>query len=72
MGQRADQHQVEQLSNDQSENRDFYRGTDVLLRIKARSQHFDDDNPQQTDRIGDQCTLSHCRIKCTELPVLEQ
>lgn len=33
VGQRADQHQVEQL-HDQGKNRDFYRCTNVLLRIK--------------------------------------
>src|SRR5471032_903223 len=72
VSQRANQHQVEQLSDDQGENRDFYRGADVLLRIKARRQHLDHDNPEQPDRICDQRPLGHGGIKRTELTVLEQ
>src|SRR5471032_788787 len=72
MGQWTDQHQVEQLGNNKGENRDFHRCADVLLRIKARRQHFDHDNPEQTDRISDQRPLSHRCIKRAELAVLEQ
>ncbi|MNQ87708.1 hypothetical protein D3C85_1029410 [compost metagenome] len=70
--QRTDQGQVEQLGDHQGENRDFYRGADVLLRIKARRQHLDQDNPEQPHRIGHQRALSHGGIKGAELTVLEQ
>ncbi|MNG01637.1 hypothetical protein D3C84_846270 [compost metagenome] len=72
MGQRPDQHQVEQLGNHQGENCDFHRRANVLLRIKARSQHFDHDNPKQPDRIRNERALSHGRIEGVELAVLKQ
>ncbi|MNP33079.1 hypothetical protein D3C76_1262950 [compost metagenome] len=72
MGQRADQEQVEQLGDHQGKNRNLYWRADVLLRIKARRQHFDHDNPEQTDRIGNQSTLGHGRIMGIELTILEQ
>ncbi|MNL32987.1 hypothetical protein D3C87_1548730 [compost metagenome] len=72
VSQRTDQQQVEQLSDDQRENCDFYRRADVLLRIKARREHFDHDNSEQTDGIGDQRALSHGRIMGIKLAVLEQ
>ncbi|MCY1423384.1 hypothetical protein D9M71_390940 [compost metagenome] len=72
VSQRTNQQQVEQLSDDQRENCDFHRRADVLLRIKARRQHFNHDNPEQPDGIGDQRTLGHGRIMGIELTILEQ
>ena len=72
MGQRADQHQVEQLGRDQGEDGDLYRRADVLLGIEARRQHLDHDDAEQPDGISHQRMLGHQRIMCIELPVLEQ
>jgi len=72
MRQRTDEHQVEQLRDDQREDRDLHRRADVLLGVEPRRQHFDHDNPKQTDRVSDQRALSHQGIVCVELPVLEQ
>ncbi|RMQ30377.1 hypothetical protein ALQ06_101252 [Pseudomonas syringae pv. berberidis] len=72
MMQRHDKRQVEQLSHYEGENRDFHRGADILLGIKAWGQHFDQDDTQQTYRIGDQRTLGHGRVQRIELAVLKQ
>ncbi|MNY56349.1 hypothetical protein D3C86_1924200 [compost metagenome] len=72
MGQRADEHQVEQLRHHQGENGDFHRRANVLLGIEPRRQHLDHDDPEQAHRVGDQCPLGHQRIEGIELAILEQ
>src|SRR5712691_10504626 len=64
-----DQGGVHELGGDQGYDGDSDRRGNILPCIKARRQHFDEDEPEEPRAVGDQRLARHPDVALPELPV---
>ena len=70
--ERRNEGKVHQLRANQRENSDLNGGFDVLAGVEAGCQHFNHNQPDQAEGIGNQSVLGHLRIVQRKLTVHEQ
>src|SRR5438445_5888540 len=67
-----DQRDVHELGGDQGYDGDSARRRNILPRIKARRQHFDEDEPEEPRAVGHERLARHPDVALPELPVVKQ
>ena len=60
--ERRNEGKVHQLRANQRENSDLNGGFDVLARVETGSQHFNHNQTDQAEGIGNQRILGHLRV----------
>ncbi|KFB72842.1 MAG: hypothetical protein AW09_001940 [Candidatus Accumulibacter phosphatis] len=72
MLQPADQEQVQYLRDEKGQQGDPDRSADVLAGIKAGCQHFDQNQAEQPNTVGDQCVARPEHVVGGESAMMEQ